>query len=859
MFTTTIRGILAHKARLMTTALAVLLGVAFLTGTLVLTDTVGRTFDNLFSDVYRNVDAVVRGEAAFEGVNNTGAQRPRVDAALVQTVAAVDGVAQAEGTIFGYARLIGKDGEALGDPARGAPTLGANWSDSEELNPFRLSAGGAPQADDEVVIDRKSATDGQLNVGDVTTVLVQGGPQPVRIAGIARFGTADSPGGASFVMFRPDVAQRLIAEPGKYDSVSLVADQGVSQDDLVRRVSRALPSGIEVITGAAVTKEVQSDVRSAMSFFNTFMLVFAIVALLVGGFMIFNTFSITVAQRTRENAVLRALGASRRQILASVLFEATAIGLVASVIGLAVGALVGRGLQGLLNALGFDIPADGIVFAPRTVVLGLLVGIAVTVVAALSPARKAAKIPPVVAMHTAATGSTGYGSKQRVIVGLAVLALGVASLFYGLFAGPSSPVGFVGSGMVLVFFGVSILGRTVSLPLSRSIGSPLPRLRGTIGELARENAMRNPKRTAASASALMIGVGLVAFITILASSTNASLGAAIDRAFTGDFIIDSGGGQIGGVDPGLVGRVAALPEVESATAVRQGMASVDSKVELMSGLDPATGFDLIDVGPLEGSPKDLGPGTVAIYKDVASDKGLHIGDTVSMRFKDTGDQQLRVAMIYGEDQPVLVGQPEQHLGHYLLDMDTYEANFANRLDQVIFVKAADSVSAPSTRAAIEQVTEAYPGTKVLDQRDAKREQAKSVNQVLGLVYALLALAILIALLGIGNTLALSILERTRELGLLRALGMTRSQLRATVRWESVLIALQGTALGLLIGVFFGWALVAALADQGIDVFRVPYASLVVVVVLAALAGVLAAVLPARRAARLNVLDAISHE
>ncbi|HEX2043909.1 MAG TPA: FtsX-like permease family protein [Acidimicrobiales bacterium] len=850
MFRVTVKGLLAHKVRLAATALAVMLGVAFMAGTLVLTDTISRTFDDLFGDVFRDTDAVVRQQEAFTAPEGEGAQRGRVDASLVDTVAAVDGVARAEGTIQGYARLVGKDGEPIGDPEMGAPTFGASWSDSDELNPFTLVEGRAPRADDEVVVDKKSADDGKLRVGDATTVLVRGPPQRVRIVGIVKFGEADSPGGASFVLFTTPAAQRLVAQPGRFDSVSVVAEEGVSQREVVGRIAPVLPAGVEVVTGEQITKENQDEIKEGLSFFSVFMLVFAVVALLVGSFMIFNTFSITVAQRTRENALLRAIGASRRQVLASVLVEAVLVGVLASLIGLAVGVAVAVGLKALLAGFGLDIPAGGVVFAPRTAIVSLVVGVTVTLLAALSPARKAGRIPPVAAMRDVAVGSAGYGSKLRIVVGGGILGLGVLSLFSGLFGGGDNALAMVGLGVLLVFFGVSVLGRTVALPLSRMIGSPLPRLRGITGALARQNAMRNPKRTATTASALMIGVGLVGFITILAASTRTSINATIDRAFTGDFVIASGTFGTGGLDPALVGRIAALPEVETATGLRVGAAEVDGHVEQIQGVDAATAFEIVDVQPLQGDPADLGPDSIAVFQDVAEAEGLALGDKVPLRFKDTGTKELTVALIYGENQPV---------GDYLLGLPAYEANFADQFDSLILIDKADGVSAEAARAAIQRVADDFPGADVKDRTGFKEEQTGFVNQMLGLVYALLALAIIIALLGIGNTLALSILERTRELGLLRSVGMTRSQLRSTVRWESVIIALQGTFLGLLIGVFFGWALVEALDSEGIDRLSIPLGQLVTIVVLAGVAGVIAAIAPARRAAKLDVLRAIATE
>ena len=850
MLRVTVKGLLAHKFRLAATALAVMLGVALMAGTLVLTDTIGKTFDDLFADVFEDTDAVVRQEAAFGNPEGAGDVRGRVDASLLDDVAAVEGVAIAEGTVQGYARLVDKDGEAVGDPQMGAPTFGGNWTDTAELNPFELFEGRAPANDDEVVLDKKSADDAGYAVGDTATVLVQGPPVQVRVSGIAKFGDADSPGGASFVLFTTAAAQRLVAEPGKFDAISVVAADGVSQREVADRIAAALPDGVEAVTGAEVTEESQDEIQEGLAFFNIFMMVFAVVALLVGSFMIFNTFSITVAQRARENALLRAIGASRRQVLGSVLIEAVVVGLIASAAGLVLGVAVAAGLKALLAGFGIDIPAGGIVFKPRTVMVALVVGLVVTVVAALSPARKAAKVPPVAAMRDFAPGSGGYGSRLRMVVGGSLLGLGVLSLFGGLFGASSGALPLIGLGVLLVFFGVSVLGRTIALPLSRAIGALLPRLRGITGSLARENAMRNPKRTAATASALMIGVGLVAFITILAASTKTSVNATIDKAFTGDFTIDGGTSGVGGIDPGLAARVNELPEVEVASGTRLGFAEVDGSATTVYGVDPATGFDIVDVEPLQGDPGDLDETSIAIFEDVADDKGLTVGSRVPVVFKDTGPQELTVAMIYGENQPV---------GDYLLGLAAYEANFADQFDTFVFIDKVDSVSAAAALAAIERVTAEFPGADVKDRAGFKEDQTAEVDLLLGLVYALLALAIVIALLGISNTLALSILERTRELGLLRSIGMTRTQLRSTVRWESVIIALQGTVLGLVIGIFFGWALVEALADEGINRLDIPVANLAVIVVLAGVAGVLAAIVPARRAARLDILRAIVTE
>jgi len=853
MFKVIMRGLLARKFRLFATALAVTLGVAFMAGTLVLTDTFGQVFNDLSAGVYKGTDAEVRATAVFNGPQFTGGQRPFVDASLADTLSRVPGVAAAEGSVFGYTRLIGKDGKALGNPASGAPTLGGNWNQVAALNPWHLLAGHAPRAAGQVVIDKKSATDGRLKVGDFTTVLVKGPPQRVQVVGIIGFGTADSPAGASVVLFSTPVAQHLVAAPGKYTSILFVAKTGVSQQQLVSNLKPALPHGLEAITGATLIKETQDQFAQVLSFFNTFLLVFAVIALLVGAFMIFNTFSITVAQRTRENGLLRALGASKRQVLGAVLLEAVVVGIIASLIGLAAGVAVALGLKAVLSATGMaSLPVGGIVFTARTALVAGLAGLAVTIVAAVSPARKAAKVAPVAAMQDVAAGSTGYGSKERIMVGSAILTLGVAALFTGLFTSVASRVLIVGAGALLVFFGVSVLGRTVSLPLSRAVGSPLPRLRGVTGKLARQNAMRNPKRTAASASALMIGVGLVGFITILASSSTASVNSAIDRSFAGDIVIDSGGGLMGGVDPGLARQLGQLPQVSAATGVAVGLAQINGKVEQVSAVDPGAASKIFNVSPVQGSITGLGRDGIAVYKDVATAEHLKLGSTVSALFKDTGPQKLKVALIYGD----ATGAPA---ARYFLGDQAFNANFAVRYDSQVVAKKAPGVTTAAALKAVRAVATKYSGTTVMDQAAFKADRAKPIQQMLSLVYALLALAILIALLGIGNTLALSIFERTRELGVMRAVGMTRHQLRAMIRWESVIIALQGTVLGLLIGVFFGWTLVLAMKSQGITEFSVPVLSLVIVVVLAALSGAVAAIWPSRRAAKLNILRAIVTE
>lgn len=479
-----------------------------------------------------------------------------------------------------------------------------------------------------------------------------------------------------------------------------------------------------------------------------------------------------------------------------------------------------------------------------------MVGTGVTVIAALSPARKAGKVPPIAAMQDAAVTSTGYGSKERVFVGAGVLALGTAALFTGVLAHMSSPVLLVGVGAVLVFFGVAILGRTVSLPISSVLGAPLPRLRGVAGTIARQNATRNPKRTAAAASALMICVGLVSFITIFTSSVTAAVNTVFSQSFTGDFVINSGAGGTGGVDPAMAQRVSQLPQVALASGLRVGMAKIEGGVQQVVAVDPKTAFGMFNVQPQQGNENALGRDDIAVYKTEATDHHLTIGDHIPVLFADTGTRSMRVALIYGSSEPA---------GNYFLSTSAYQANFTNQYDLLVFVKKAPGVSTAAALAAIKTVTKDYPGVTIQNEAQYAAQTTQPINQLVNLIYVLLLLAVIIALLGIGNTLALSIYERIREIGLLRAVGMTRSQLRSAIRLESVVIALQGTALGLFIGVLFGWAITHAINIFGTGVVSIPYRTLVAVVILAALGGIVTAIRPARRAARLNILQAIVTE
>jgi putative ABC transport system permease protein len=849
VFKVALKGVLARKGRVLTTAIAVLLGVAFVTGTLVLSDTITKVFNDLFADVTRGTDAVVREQSTFDDGFGTDI-RGRIDQSVFTPVLSTDGVADAEGSINnGFAQYVDKDGEKIGNPGQGAPTLGFSFPTIDALNPWVVVDGERPVGPDEVAMDRQTAEDNDFEVGDTVAVLSQQ-RREFTISGIVTFGTADSPAGATVALFDLATAQDFLAEPGSFDQINIVAEPGVDQETLAANLEANLPAdqSLEVLTGDEYTQEQQDNIKDQLSFFTTFLLVFAVIAVIVGGFVIYNTFGILVAQRGRELALLRAVGASRRQVIGSVLAEALAVATLGSVAGLALGVALAKGLRAALNAFGVELPTNDLVLEPSTFLIGIVLGFVVTTVAAVFPAWRASRIPPVAAMRGVAIDESGH-SRTRILAGLLITIIGGLLLAQGLFGGGDNALQAVGVGAGLVFLGVAVLGPVLVGPITGVLGWPVARLKMT-GRLAKENTIRNPKRTSATAAALMIGVGLVGLITIVASSFTLSIDQAIDDSFTGDFVLDSGAFGFGGLAPELADQLNELPEVQTATGIRYGIAEVNGSGAPMLGVDPATAFDILDIDVLAGSTDGLDDNGIGLVEDKANDLGLRPGDTLQVQFAETGVQQLDVAMVFG-DSDIFQGIS------YLLGRAAYEANFADQFDLQVYVLTAPDVTPEQARTAIDGIADDYPNAEVQDVAEFKQAQHDQINQFVAIVYVLLALAVVIALFGIGNTLALSIIERTRELGLLRAVGMTRSQMRWTVTMEAVLTAVFGTLLGLAIALFFGWAIVEALKDEGLNAFRIPVGSLIFIVVVAGVAGVVAAILPALRASRLNVLEAIA--
>jgi putative ABC transport system permease protein len=845
----TIRGLMAHKVRFIATALAVLLGVAFMAGTQVFTDTFTRSFDQIFVDVNKGTDAVVRSKVVVK--SDFGDQRSRIPETVLPQVQGVNGVAVASGVVSGNVRILDKAGKAMGNPNAGPPTLGLNWISDRLLSQWHVVEGRPPTSPDEVVLDRKSATDADFHVGDTVKLIVgQGDTMAFRLVGVAKFGTLDNFSGASAALLETPTAQRLVGEPGKYDYIAAHADPGVSQRELVLRLEAAgLPRNTQTITGAAFTKENQDVFQKAIATFKTVLVAFALVSLFVGAFIIYNTFSIIVAQRTREVALLRAIGAGRGQVLGSICLEALAVGIVASLLGLLAGIGLAIGLRSLLDAAGIGVPATSPVISSTTIISSFAIGVGVTLLASIFPAWRASTTPPVAAMRRVAI-DTSNRSVARLVIGAVVTLSGLLCLYLGLFTSAGSHLTFVGFGALLVFVGVALLGPTFAAPVSRCIGAPLTRL-GVTGHLARENAMRNPNRTSTTAAALMIGVGLVVFFAVAGQSVKASAGTAIDKTIVSDFVISSDSQGLGGFDPKLTSAVGAVPGVETATGIRIGLAEVNRSGTFVAGIDPSSFTDIVQLDAKEGSFDQLGLGGVAIPDTLANDKHYRIGSTIPAGFQLTGRQRLRVDVIYTTAIP---GQLR-----YIISNQTFDANFPvnQQVDNQIYVKMAPGADAAAVRTSIEQLAKAYPTAKVQDLEQYKQAQLGQIDQLLTIVTLLLGLSLFIAAIGIVNTLLLSVYERTREIGLLRAVGETRAQLRRSVAQESVIITLLGTFLGLAIGLVFAWALVKALADQHLNQFSVPFGQLVVYVIVAIVIGVIAALYPAFRASRLNVLEAIA--
>ena len=840
MFKATLKSIAAHKLRLALTALAVVLGVAFMCGTFVLTDTIKHTFNQLFQQTSAGINAVVRGVAPYGsgtlGPDSGNGNRALTPESLIGTVRSAPGVEAADGSVSGTVTALNKKGKTFN---HFAPTIAVSWFTDRQLSAFHLTAGRAPAGPGELTVDRGTANKEHFAVGDRISIIGNQGPQVFTVVGITRFGTTDNLAGATLLSFDLRTAQQLVGKPGYVNEIDVAAAPATSSDRLLANIGGQLPRGFEVVTGAQAASEQANNVTQGLSQFNTILLVFAGIALFVGAFLIFNTFSILVGQRTRELALLRAIGASRAQLNRSVLGEAAFTGFVGSVIGIVLGVGLAAGLYALLNGLGVSLPRSTLQLQARTVIVGLVVGTLVTLVSAVLPALRAGSIPPAAGLREDAVIQE-TSLRRRAVIGGAVFAIGLLVLAVGLFA--SAGILAVGVGAAVTFVGVAMLAPFVTGPMARVIGS-LPASTGVSGRLSQENAARNPRRTAATASALMVGVALVAAIATLAQSAEVSFNGLFDRAIKANYVLSGSGFAF--LSPSVEASVRGVPGVTAVNPVRSARWHLGKVGKDVGGIDPVAGPQVLSVQMVTGSFSSIAHGELLIDDKVAKSDHYKVGQILPMGFAATGVQNVPIGGTY---------KTNQFLGNYTVSNQFLAANVTQTLDQLIVLKTA-SVDRQTT-ASLTTAVKGFGNVQVKTAAQFKSDQKKQLGTILGVVYALLGLSIVIALVGVVNTLALSVMERTREIGLLRAVGMQRRQVKRMIRGEAVVVSLIGAVLGLVVGLSLGAAVVSALSASFITTLAVPFSTVIVILILATLFGIAAAVWPARRAAKLDVLTAI---
>lgn len=845
-----LRGLAARKLRTTLTSIAVVLGVAFVAGTLMFTDTIDAAFKDLFERTSKGTDVSI---TTRERVKDDWAPPP-VSASVLDRVKRTPGVAEAAGTIDSQVSVLDEKGD----------NFGQGWSAVGSVRPDRFEPtvypeGRAPRGGGEVAIDEGTADRENLEIGSTITVAGDAPAKRYRIVGLSKIeGFSGGLGGGIAVTATLPEAQRITDKQGRYDEVIVAADGGTSPQELKQRLASELGSGVQVRTGKEMADERASDIGEALGFLRTALLVFGGVAVLVGGFLIFNTFSITVAQRSREFALLRTLGASRRQVMRAVIVEATIIGLGAGVIGIAAGVALAFGLRELMAGFGIELPSTSMVIGGGTIVIGLIVGLVSTLVSSLAPARRATRVDPMEAMRESALPGAGRMRRRRIVgaavltlLGLGILVLGVT----GNAGSGGSAAGILGAGAVIVLFGMALLAPIFVRPLARVIGAPLQRLQGLTGRLARENAERQPQRTAVTAAALMIGLALVVFVTVFAAGLKGTIEKAIDDNVHAALVVAPENAFGGTMPAAAAERMRGVPGVETVTEVRRGA----GKVEGVGGdlqaasVDPAGLRSVLDIDWQDGSDAvlgRLGDRQAIVSEDWAKREDFKVGDTAKVTTRTGRRVDYEIIGTY-DDKVGLMGP-------FVVTNATMERDWDVRTDSLVLVSGKAGTSGDELERAAKSALASFPTAEPKTLSEWKDDQTEGLNTLLGLVYGLLSLSVVVALLGIVNTLALSVFERTRELGMLRAVGMTRRQVRRMVRGEAVITALIGAALGLVLGVAFAGIAAVPLADEGFD-FTMPWLTLVGMTILAAIAGTIAAIAPARRAARVDVLRAVTTE
>ena len=847
MFKLVRRGIAANLGRLLLTLLSVVLGVAFVSGSFVLADSLRAIFNQVSEDAFAGIDAQVR---AVEPELNSSQDIPRFDGSIVDQVAALDEVSYAEGGLFAFEQTYTQDADGNVNRPPGPPVFTSSWGGPSPAAAFSLVEGEAPVGQ-QIALDQAQVDSAGFEVGDTITVSVPAGePEEFELAGVIDFGDGGT-AGAYFNLFDLPTTQRILGLDGnEVDSIVIVAEPGTANDDLLGAVQPLLAADLEVVAGEQVIEESQEDFGTFIDIFGNVLLGFAIVVLFVSIFIIYNTFAILVGQRTRQLGLLRSIGASANQIRSMVLIEALIIGILASIIGLFGGIGVAWLLKQLFSTGGGSFPDGPLQILPRTVLVVVLVGLVVTIVSALLPAFRASRVSPLEAVRDG--GQRERSLRFRIIAGAAVLIPGLAALFYGMFGdidGTTPRLAAIGVGAALTFIGVAMLSALFAGPVASALGLPVQGFKGTTGRLARDNASRNPQRTTATATALMIGLALITGVAVLTESLLSTFDELLEDSVAADLFIfeEAQGLPFSGV---LVDQLAALPEVEQVAGFAAVEAKIDGEVESLSAFETETGTSVVNVDLVDG---DISVGTdgIAVFDEKADELGLTIGDSVAIELEDGFTSDLTVKAIYGQDS--LVGAP------FIVDRDLTSPHL--NVDSVGFVGVtlSDDFTVDEARAAVEGQASSFAQLAVQDNTEFQETQEDQISQLRIIINGLLALCVIVAFFGIVNTMALSILERIREIGLLRAVGMTRRQLRSAVRWEAVIVAVFGSLLGIGMGLLLGWAAVVAIPDTFISKVGIPWVSLAIYLIVGAILGVIAAFFPAARAARLNVLDAIAHE
>jgi putative ABC transport system permease protein len=838
MIRTAIKGIAANRVRMTLTGLSIVLGVAFVAGSFVFTDTINVRFETLFTDVYAGVDATVRPDGV-----STSPGEAYLEADLLNEVRQVETVEVAAGSVSGFAQMIDSTGEPIG--GQGPPTLGFSWVVEPALNSLTISEdnGRAPTSAGEVAIDIATAESQGLAVGDGVDIQTIGGIDTFTIVGLASFGSEDNLAGATLSAFDLEQAQVLFDLEGRLSAIDVLAVDGVDSDALVAEISVVLPGTAEVVTGEQQTQEQLDQVTEGLGFLSTALLAFAGIAVFVGAFVIQNTFRITVAQRVRELALLRAIGATGSQVTALVLIEAAILAVVASAMGVLAGIGVAELIKMAMNAGGIGIPDGPLTVEPRTIIISMAVGIVVTMFAAFLPARRASSIPPVAAMSATEARTTPKSLRTRTIVGSVLTSLGALAMAIGLLVENGGSLALVAVGAVGLFMGMSTLAPLAAGPVARLLSAPM---RGITGKLARENTIRQPRRTASTASALMIGVALVAFTSIFAASIKASVTDTLEGSFPADLAFASTNFSVG-VSPVAVDELAAQEEFSVVSAVSTGYFEIEGDELNVIGVDPSTISRVYDMDPsIELS--ELGD-DLLVQEDVLIRNSWSVGDMIAVDYPGSVSDTVEIVGTF----------TDATFANYVIAEEVFFENISDDRIIMVFARLGSGVSLEEGQAAADAALSEFPNVDVNTKSDQIAEAEAQVDQLVALFTGLLGLALVIALLGIANTLALSVVERTREIGLLRAVGMTRRHVRKMIRREAMIIAVFGALLGILIGSAIGFGVVTSLADDGLSSFALPAGQLLVWLVVAAVAGLIASLGPARKAARLDVLKAISYE